>query len=198
MSKKESSFLSMVLTLFIVCLVAGAALGLIYEQTKNPIAKAKEEYLYKQINVVIPGADGAKIKEFEVMSADNAHKLTFYKVTKDGKLLGTAVKSITEKGFSGKFTVIVSFDKDGRIMDSNVLSHAETPGLGDKMDKSKSSWNEQFRGKNPEKFRLKVTKDGGKVDAITASTISSRAYCDALQRAYNTYKKYMEEGGSSQ
>ena len=65
------------------------------------------------------------------------------------------------------------------------------PSLNDKMDKSKSDFSLQFKGKNPENFQLKVSKDGGDVDAITASTISSRAYCDAVERAY---KAYMEGG----
>ena len=77
---------------------------------------------------------------------------------------------------------------DGSINNISVLEHKETPGLGDKMQKSKSTWSDQFNGKNPANYKLKVTKDGGDVDAITAATISSRAYCDAVQRAYDTFK----------
>jgi electron transport complex protein RnfG len=53
------------------------------------------------------------------------------------------------------------------------------------------AFKDQFNNKNPSEFQLKVKKDGGTVDAITAATISSRAFCDALKRAYNT----IEEGG---
>lgn len=83
---------------------------------------------------------------------------------------------------------------DGSIKNIQLLEHAETPGLGDKMSKSKSDWSEQFNGKNPAEFTLKVTKDPGKVNevsAITAATISSRAYTDAVDRAY---KAYMTQG----
>ncbi len=80
---------------------------------------------------------------------------------------------------------------DGSIYDVAVLEHKETPGLGDKMEKRKSNWGDQFKGKDPKLFNVSVTKDGGDVDAITASTISSRAFCDAVNRAYNTYM----EGG---
>ena len=84
---------------------------------------------------------------------------------------------------------MVGFDNDGKIIDIVVLKHSETPGLGDKMKKDKSDFSLQFMGKDPATFKLAVKKDMGDVDAITASTISSRAYCDAVQRAYD---KFME------
>jgi electron transport complex protein RnfG len=72
--------------------------------------------------------------------------------------------------------------------------------LGDKIEKEKSldkstgkSWSSQFEGKDPAEFRLAVKKDGGDVDAITAATISSRAFCDAVQRAYDEFVKMQQE-----
>ena len=84
---------------------------------------------------------------------------------------------------------MVGFSPEGEIINISVLDHKETPGLGDKMQKDKSEWSNQFNGKNPANDNLVVTKDGGLIDAITASTISSRAYCDAVQRAYDIYMK---------
>jgi electron transport complex protein RnfG len=84
---------------------------------------------------------------------------------------------------------MVGFLADGSINAIEVVAHKETPGLGDKMESNKSDFCVQFKGKNPETFKLIVKKDGGDVDAITASTISSRAYCEAVQRAYNALKK---------
>jgi electron transport complex protein RnfG len=78
---------------------------------------------------------------------------------------------------------------DGTIKGVEVLTHKETPGLGDKMEKSKSNFSVQFEGKNPKTFKMMVKKDGGDVDAITASTITSRAFTDAVNRAYNAYIK---------
>lgn len=83
---------------------------------------------------------------------------------------------------------MVGFLPDGTIHRVETLSHNETPGLGDKIDRSKSDFSVQFEGKNPRTFRLAVRKDGGDVDAITASTISSRAYADALTRAYHVFE----------
>lgn len=196
MAKKESTFLNMSLTLFIVTAVAALALGGVYKLTKEPIEKAKKDYLYKQINIVVPGAAEAEIESFKVKAVGLEDSLEFFKVTKDGEFMGMAINTFTKKGFSGEFKVIVGFDKDGKIIDSNVLDHKETPGLGDKMDKSKANWNDQFKGKDPAVAKLIVKKDGGQVDAITAATISSRAYCDAIQLAYDTYMNYKNNGGA--
>lgn len=87
---------------------------------------------------------------------------------------------------------MVGFLPDGTINDIVVVEHNETPGLGDMIEKEKSDFSVQFKNKNPENFELSVKKDGGDVDGITASTISSRAYCDAVDRAYEAFKK-MEE-----
>ena len=90
------------------------------------------------------------------------------------------------KGFGGEIRVIVGFDTEGKLLNYSVLQHAETPGLGAKMqewfrtDKNRQS----VLGRNLSDGELKVTKDGGDVDAITASTITSRAFLNAVNRAY--------------
>lgn len=190
MAKKESTFTSMVLTLFIVTFVASAALGYIYELTKAPIAASKIAKQNNAIMQVVPEFDNDPVKEVYKKAVDG-DTLMFFPAKKNGELVGTAVSTFTNKGFGGLVKLMVGFLPDGTINNISVLDHHETPGLGDKMTKSKSSWSVQFNGKNPANFQLKVTKDGGDVDAITASTISSRAYCDAVDRAY---KAYMEGG----
>ena len=100
-------------------------------------------------------------------------------------VVGYAVETFSKNGFGGMIRIMVGFLPDGTINSTSVISHSETPGLGDKMEKSKSSFALQFEGKNPETFKLGVKKDGtGDVDAITASTISSRAFVDAVMRGY--------------
>ncbi|MCG8412305.1 MAG: RnfABCDGE type electron transport complex subunit G [Bacteroidales bacterium] len=190
MAKKESTFVSMVLTLFIITFVASAALGYLYELTKEPIAASKLAKQNKAIMLVVPEFDNQPVDESYKMEVDGGN-LEFFPAKKDGKLVGTAVSTFTNKAFSGSFRIMVGFLPDGTIHNISVLEHKETPGLGDKMQKSKSDWSVQFNGKNPANFKLKVTKDNGDVDAITASTISSRAFCDAVDRAY---KAYMEGG----
>ncbi|MBU0488684.1 MAG: RnfABCDGE type electron transport complex subunit G [Bacteroidetes bacterium] len=192
MAKKlESTFLNMVLVLLLITAVSAAALGLVYNITKEPIEKAKAEKLQKAIAAVLPTFD--KIEEKEIMPETGKDPLVFFTATQGGQLVGTAVKTYTDIGFAGRFTIMVGFLPDGSINKTAVVDHKETPGLGDKMDISKSDFPLQFEGKNPASFKLKVKKDGGDVDAITAATISSRGFCDALTRAHNTFTK---EGGT--
>jgi electron transport complex protein RnfG len=189
-NKKESTFVSMVLTLFLVTLIASAALGYLYELTKGPIEASKLAKQNKAIMKVVPEFDNEPGKEMYKMFVDG-DSLKFFPAKKNGELVGTAISTFTNNGFSGKFKIMVGLLPDGTINNISVLEQKETPGLGDKMQKNKSDWSIQFNGKNPANFQLKVTKDGGDVDAITASTISSRAFCDAVDRAY---KAYMEGG----
>lgn len=185
-SKKESNFLNMVLTLFLVTAIAALALGGVYVVTKEPIALAKKKKLEAAIKKVLPEFEN--IKTVKVKAIDSEDSLTFYIASKNNEVIGTAVKSLTMKGFSGEIEIMVGLLNDGTINNTAVLSHKETPGLGDKMDIKKSNFPEQFMGLNPEGKPLKVIKDGGTVDAITAATISSRAFCDAVNRAYETFE----------
>lgn len=191
-SKKESNFINMALTLFLVAAIAAMALGAVYSVTKEPIAIAKQKKLEMAIKAVQPAFDNIQIKKVKDIDGDDS--LTFYITSKDNKPVGIAINTFTNKGFSGNIEVMVGFLNDGSIYNTAILSHKETPGLGDKMDKKKSNFPDQFNGKNPADFNLKVKKDGGDVDAITAATISSRAFCDALSRAYVTFEK--EKGGN--
>jgi len=188
-SKKESTFFNMVLTLFLVAAIAALALGAVYEVTKGPIAIAKQKKLEAAIKTVLPDFDTIVTERVAVADGDS---LTFYYARKSGQPVGVAIKTYTNNGFSGKIELMVGFLDDGTISNTAVLSHKETPGLGDKMDIKKSDFPLQFMEKNPADFKLSVTKDGGDVDAITAATISSRAFCDAVQRAYETYSESQE------
>ncbi|MFO8234194.1 MAG: RnfABCDGE type electron transport complex subunit G [Bacteroidales bacterium] len=185
---KESTFSNMVLTLFLVTLFASTALGVIFELTKEPIEKAKLEKKNMAIQQVVPDYSNEPNDEAYEVEVDG-ETLTLYPAKDDGKVVGIAVETFTDKGFSGEFRLMVGFNADGSINNISVLEHAETPGLGDKMEKGKSDWSNQFNNKNPEEFDLAVKGDGGDVDAITAATITSQAYCDAVERAYEAFKK---------
>jgi electron transport complex protein RnfG len=194
MAKKESKFGNMVITLFLVTLIASTALALVYEVTREPIEEARRIKKMNAIGEVVPHFDndpGADV----IKLATDRDTLYFYPARMGDTLTGIAVESYTYKGFSGLIRIIVGFLPDGSIYGISVLEQAETPGLGDKITRAKSlnratglSWSSQFEGKNPGSFRLSVKKDGGDVDAITAATISSRAFCDALQRAYDGFR----------
>ena len=197
--KKESTFINMVLVLFIVTLVASAALGGLYELTKEPIAKAKLEKKLKAIKEVVPAFNNNPNAEMYKTGISEKDTLEFYPAKMNDTLVGTAVKTCTTNGFSGYIWIIVGFKPDGTINNNAVLEHKETPGLGTKMadwfkptdpTKAKASILE----KNPATANLTVSKDGGDIDAITAATISSRAFLEAVQTAYNEYSKQMKGG----
>lgn len=186
MAKKESTLANMVISLFTITLVASASLGAVYEVTKEPIAAAMLAKKNAAISSVIPPFTNNPGDEVYKIPTDG-DTLYFYPGKNGDEMVGVAVETFTNAGFSGNIKLMVGLLPDGTINDIAVLYHSETPGLGDKMDKKKSDFSLQFQGKNPQDFKLMVRKDGGDVDAITASTISSRAFCDAVERAYNGY-----------
>ena len=199
MARKESTFTNMVLTLFLVTLFASSALALVYEVTKGPIAEAKRIKKANAIGEVVPAFDNDPGSELKKLPVDE-DTLYFYRARNGDEISGIAVESFTRSGFSGLIRIMVGFRPDGSLIDIAVLEHAETPGLGDKMEKEKSlnkttgkSWTTQFQGKDPRSFNLKVKQDNGDVDAITAATITSRAFCEAVQRAYEGLQVVMEE-----
>ena len=182
MAKKESSFINMALTLFIVALVASTALGYVYELTKEPIRLAKEKKVKDAIKAVLPQFDSLGTKYLLLPSDGEKDSLVFYPAFNSaGDLVGTAIQTYSNKGFSGYIGVMVGLTPDGSISNYSILEHKETPGLGTKMadwfnnpERPKSS----VIGKNTAKDNLTVSKDGGDIDAITAATISSRAFLD--------------------
>ena len=186
MAKRESTFLNMVMALLVVTLVASASLGFIYELTREPIEAARAAKKNDAIRAVVPDFDNDPTGE-EYRIEITGGELVFYPAKKDGELVGTAIETFTHRGFSGTIRLMVGLLPDGTINGIEVLEHKETPGLGDKMESDKSGFSTQFEGKNPETFRLRVRQDGGDVDGITATTISSRAYCEAVKLAYNLY-----------
>jgi electron transport complex protein RnfG len=182
MSKKlESTLLNMVLSLVIISMVMSATLAFVYEKTKGPIETASKQKEINAIKQVLPEFDNDP-----ATAKTEKNGVVIYKLTNKMKPVGYAVKTYTDKGFGGHVEIMVGFLPDGSIHNLIVLQHKETPGLGTKMTDPKFS--SQFLGKNPDSYKLKVRKDGGQVDAITAATVSSRAYCDALQRAFDMVK----------
>ena len=181
----------MVFVLTGVAVVMGGILAYVNHFTSGPIAQQKEKALADGIKSVMECDDLVVSATDTVRQNDAKGKELTYIIyqTKDkqGRDLGAAVESTTG-GFGGNLKVLVGFDAEGKILGYTLLEHAETPGLGAKADR----WFQRGEkgdiiGKNP-KEPLTVTKDGGQVDAITASTITSRAFLLAVNNAYNAYK----------
>lgn len=192
---KVSSLKNMVVTLFLITFVASAVLAGVYAITKAPIDAAQIAKTNDAIGKVVPEFDNDPSADKFTKEIDGK-SFVVYPAKKGAEIVGYAVETFSTGGFSGRIILMVGFNADGTINNTAVLSHTETPGLGDKIVEGKSNFSVQFKGKNPADFKLIVKKDGGDVDAITASTISSRAFCDAVTKAYDVYllcKKDMEE-----
>ena len=191
MKKLESSITNMVLVLVGVALITGGILAYVNHITEAPIKLQAEKTLADVIKAVMGGVQLSVAENDTIKQTIKGKEAVFviHKTVDSNKQdLGVAVESTTG-GFGGDLKVLVGFDKDGNILGYTILQHAETPGLGAKADKwFQKDGKGSIIGKNPNKDNLTVKKDGGDVDAITASTITSRAFLLAVTQAYNAYK----------
>ncbi|MGQ1784733.1 MULTISPECIES: RnfABCDGE type electron transport complex subunit G [unclassified Saccharicrinis] len=194
MAKTESTLVNMVVALLVITAIAGGTLGMVYKVTKEPIATAKLAKQQKAIEEVVPGFDNNPTDEAYELTSKEGFLLRVFPCKKGDELLGVAISTKTEKGFSGEFKVMLGLKPDGTIINYSVLEHKETPGLGSKMQEwfRVENTKQNVLGLDPAETRMVVSKDGGDIDAITAATISSRAFLDAIMIAYDTYKT---EGG---
>lgn len=185
----KSTLLNMTAVLFGITLVASAGVGVVNMITAEPIAKAEQAAKIAALNGVLPAFDQTAA---ETLTIDEM-PITVYTATKGGQLAGYAVESMTKNGFGGAINMMVGFTPDGEVINVNVLKQTETPGLGTKMAEADNVLLGSIKGQKLENKKLvngklAVAKDGGDVDALTAATISSRAYVDAINRAWMAYK----------
>lgn len=187
MATIKSSFLNLLITLGAITLVAGLTLGYVYEWTKAPIAKAQMDKQLRAIEAVVKGYDNNPVLEkFLAVTPDGKDSLEMFPAKRNGELIGMAVKTKSSRGYSGDIWIMVGFSMQGDIQNIVVIEHKETPGLGSKLTDPK--FLNQFLEKNPGQTNLNVKKDGGTIDAITGATISSRAFSEAVQLAYETFQ----------
>ncbi|MFP4468965.1 MAG: RnfABCDGE type electron transport complex subunit G [Bacteroidales bacterium] len=191
MAKKESTFTNMVLTLVLVAVAASFTLATVYNLTEEPIQRAREAARQEAISKVLHDFDTLETRSFMPVTGSDSLEFNLA-FDSAGELVGVAVATYTGMGYSGRIRAMVGFSPDGSIIDVVALEHAETPGLGDKIEKNKSDWSNQFQGLDPAEATLEVQGDGGDIDAITAATITSRAYCDAIDRAFQTFMENRE------
>ena len=174
MKKIESTFINMLVSLLIVCLVSAGLLAGVYELTKADIALAEKNKQENALKGVLP--------EFDTIKTDSINGAPVFKAFKNGVYVGAATIT-SDLGFSDQIVVMVGIDNAKNIVNYEVLSQKETPGLGTKC----VDWfKEQINGKSIS-TDFKVTKDGGDVDAITSATITSRAFLDAVKKAENNF-----------
>jgi electron transport complex protein RnfG len=179
----KSTLFNMVAVLFSITLIASAGVGAVNMITADAIAEAKAVATKQAIANVLPEFDSSEQSEQTI----DDMPIKVYTATKGDYVVGYAVESMTKDGFGGVIRMMVGFTADGKINNVNVLEQAETPGLGTKMCDQDNALLSSIQGRNSWEVEFKVKKDGGELDALTAATISSRAYYNAVARAYQAF-----------
>ena len=179
----KSTLFNMVAVLFTITLIASAGVGAVNMLTEDAIAEAKALATKEAVANVLPAFDSNEQSEQTI----DDMPIVVYKAVKGSDVVGYAVESMTKNGFGGVIRMMVGFSPEGEILNVNVLEQAETPGLGTKMCDEGNALLSSIQGRNSWEVVFKVKKDGGELDALTAATISSRAYYNAVARAYQAY-----------
>ena len=203
MKKLPSTLPNMILSLGIICLIIAGILALVNVATKDTIAQAETKAKVEAIKEIVPAFDNNPYEEQDTVALESEPRpLIVYPAMQGGQPVGYAIETYTDAGFAGHIDIMVGFDMQSQIVGFKVLKHGETPGLGAKIQEwftspaPNADLIRDVRGLDMSQASpLKVSKDGGKVDAITAATISSRAFIDALERAYRVYQSVVGEGG---
>ena len=180
----KSNLTNMVLVLGVTCLVCSAVLAGAYAITKDPIDAAAAQKTNRAIAQVLPHFADAEYNE----------EGNYYTATDGDAIVGYAIES-TVVGFGGNLSLMVGITPDRVVYNTSVLSHSETPGLGAKCS-TDAKFMDQWKGFTPAVKKLSVKKDGGDVDAITASTITSRAYAQAVANALAVFDKIAGQAGN--
>lgn len=207
--KAQSTLVNMLLSLTAIALVAAAALALMNAVTEEPIKVAKQNKVNKAIENVLKQVDenGKTLDSIDyktlkdtIVKADGEEMVCHLAYNAEGEYAGAAVETSDPNGFGGTLKVMVGFDKDGNVYGYSILESNETPGLGAKADKwFQLGQKGQVVGKSPateEKGELRVTKDtrgGGTVDAITGSTITSKAFLRSVNKAYTNLQTVLNK-----
>lgn len=184
----------LILPVVIITCVAGVALALVNEVTKDSIAESKKQAKAEALAAVLPPFENDPTSDVREVALDpeaypeaGDNPLTFY-AGRDGagKLTGWGIESAVESGYSGHYSLVFGIDPEGRVQKVQVLEQRETPGLGTKS--TDEAWLSQFEGKALADFQFTVAKDGGDVDAITGATISSRAVSRCIEQGLQQYE----------
>lgn len=195
MKKLASTLPNMVLSLGVITILSAVLLAWVDNVTAGPIALAAQQKKIQAIQSVAPTFDNNPIDDsWEWSPSQSARPYSVYPAFKDGKLVGAAVEAYSLNGFSGEVRVMYGFGASGDVTGYEVLSHAETPGLGARMNEwfRSDEGNRSVIGHNPGSENMTVVKDGGIIDAITAATISSRAFLESARGAYDAFVAYKE------
>ena len=180
--KAQSTLINMLLSLTAIALVAAFALAAVNAVTEEPIAQAQEAKVQAAIKAVLPNFDKLEAKEIDGNNINVAYDA-------EGNMVGAAIEAGNDNGFGGHLPVMVGFDKEGNVYGYSILESHETPGLGAKAGEWFVKGGKGDIISVDHARPLTVKKDGGDVDAISGSTITSRAFLTAVNDAYQVFTK---------
>jgi len=185
----------LILVLVLICLAAALALSQVYSLTKGPIENALREERLRAIRTVLPSYDNEPDRDVIHMVTgtddEGAEIATDYYVGRSGgEIVGIAFETSSPAGYSGDIDLMVGVDPDGVITGVEVISHAETPGLGSKI--TEKGFLDLFPGRDLSNTRWAVKKDGGDIDQITGATISPRAVVEAVYTGLEVFAAHRE------
>ncbi len=186
----------LVIVLTLIAGGAGLLLSLVEQVTRAPIAEQRRQETLKALLAVLPPIDNRPDDDTVTLVTGQDKKgrelqRVFYRGRHQGTLAGLAFKVVAPDGYSGNIEIMVGVDPEGAVTGLEILSHAETPGLGSKI---KEVWfKEQFLGKNLDNADWRVKKDGGAFDQITGATISPRAVVSAVAGGLSFYRQHRAE-----
>jgi len=189
--------LKLALVLTLITAGAGLILSLVESVTREPIAEQRRLETLRALDAVLPPyANSPDSDTIELMTGKDKKgrdvKRLFYRGRNpEGQLTGVAFKVVAPDGYSGNIFIMVGVEADGTVTGVEILSHAETPGLGDKI--TKDQFKAQFKQKNLDNTDWRVKKDGGAFDQITGATISPRAVVKAVKGGLEFYRQHLQE-----
>lgn len=160
--------------------------------TRDAIAERQKEDLMASLNQVVPARmySNDLLDNPLYVTDQNDREFRVYRGFLNSQVSALAWE-ISEQGYAGEIRMIMGVDSDGNILGVRVISHAETPGLGDKIEPAKDDWIIEFNGLslgNPPTDQWKVSKDGGQFDAFSGATITPRAVVKGIKRGLVFFK----------
>jgi len=183
-------------------LLAAILLGIADLATRGVIQQRLQEDLQANLEQVVPAElHDNNLLEDSVMipSADarlGADQTEVYLAKKQGEITAACFKFIAPDGYAGPISLVMGVDKNGEILGVRVIAHVETPGLGDKIEVSKSKWVLSFNGKSLDNLTVEqwaVKKDGGVFDQFAGATITPRKVVQAIKRGLDFYREHQVE-----